>query len=81
MSGTSHMPVDAGLHKRGIVIFGRFSNVDNFRPERDNDVISGLAIDRTGVQVRVKLGDSRSNNFGAMHVFTDRQTDRRAPFS
>ena len=46
--------------RRG-VIFGRFSNVHNFRPEVRSDVISGVIIDPTGVKVCVKFGDSRSN--------------------
>ena len=47
----------------GGVIFDRFSNVDNFRPEVDSDVISGVVIvDPTGVKIRVKFGDSRSNH-------------------
>ena len=33
----------------------------NFRPEVDNDVISGLAIDYVGMGVQVEFGDSRSN--------------------
>ena len=31
------------------------------RPEIDNDVISGQAVDIVGVDVPVKFGDSRSN--------------------
>ena len=30
----------------------------NFRPEIDNDIISGVAVDNVGVDVRVKFGDS-----------------------
>ena len=33
----------------------------NFRPEVDNDVISDLAVDNVGVDVRLKFGDSSSN--------------------
>ena len=33
----------------------------NFRPEVDNDVISGVAVDYVSMDVRVKFGDSRSN--------------------
>ena len=43
------------------VIFCPFSNVDNFRPEVYSDVISRVVVDPTGLKVRVKLGDSRSN--------------------
>ena len=35
----------------------------NFRLEVDNDVISGKAVDNVGVDVRIKFGDSRSNDF------------------
>ena len=35
----------------------------NFRPEVDNDVMSGGSVDNVGVDVRVKFGDSRSNGF------------------
>ena len=44
------------------VIFGRFSNVDNFRPEVHSDVISRVAVDPTGLKARVKFGDYRSNH-------------------
>ena len=33
---------------------------DNFRPEVVSDVISGVAVDQVGLDVRVKFGDSRS---------------------
>ena len=42
----------------GGVISGRFSNVDNFRPEVDSDVIFGVVIDPTGMKVPIKFGDS-----------------------
>ena len=45
----------------GGVIFGPFSNVDDFRPEAYSDVISGVVIESTGVKVHVKFGDSRSS--------------------
>ena len=38
----------------GGVIFGRFSNVDNFRLEVDSDLVSGV-VDPTGVKVPVNL--------------------------
>ena len=44
----------------GGVIFGRFSEVDNFRPEVDTDVISGVVVDAIRMKVCVKFGDSRS---------------------
>ena len=49
----------------GGVIFGPFSNVDNFRfrSEVCSDVISGEVIEPTGVKFWVKFGDSRSNRF------------------
>ena len=33
----------------------------NLRPELDNNVISGVAIDNIGVNVHANAGDSRSN--------------------
>ena len=33
------------------------------RPEIDNDVISGVAVDNVGVDVPIKFGDSMSNGF------------------
>ena len=33
------------------------------RPEIDNDVISGVAVDNVGVDVHIKFCDSRSNRF------------------
>ena len=33
----------------------------NFRPEVDNDVISGVVVDNAGMDVHVKFGYSRSN--------------------
>ena len=47
----------------GGVIFGRFSNVDNFRLEVRSDDISGVVVDPVSVKVSVKLGDSRSKLF------------------
>ena len=40
-----------------------FSRVfrNNLRPEVGSDVISGLVVELTGVDVRVKFGDSMSN--------------------
>ena len=40
-----------------------FSTVfrSSFRPEVYNDVISGVAVEPTGLEVRVKFGDFRSN--------------------
>ena len=35
----------------------------NIRPEVDNDVTSGVAVDNVGMDVCVKFGDSRSNGF------------------
>ena len=35
----------------------------NFRPEVDNDVIFGVAVDYVSVDVLVNFGDSRSNGF------------------
>ena len=49
-------------------IFDRFSNVDNFRPEEDSDVISGVVVDPTGMKVCVKFSDSRSNRSRDMRL-------------
>ena len=40
------------------VIFDSFC--DNVRLEADNDAISGVAVDFLGMDIHVKLGDSRS---------------------
>ena len=54
----------------GGVIFGPFSNVNNFRPAIYNDVISCVVVNQPmGVKVSVKFGDSRSN----------RSRDKRLP--
>ena len=45
----------------GGVIFSPFSNVDSFRLEVYNDVISGVVVDPMGMKVPVKFGESRSN--------------------
>ena len=42
-------------------MFGRFSNVVNFRPEVASDVMSWVVVDTTGMDVLVKCGDSGSN--------------------
>ena len=42
-------------------IFGRFSNVNNFRPKVASDVLSSMVVEPTGTKAPVKLGDSRSN--------------------
>ena len=43
-------------------MFGHFSNFDKCPPEAASDFISEVAfLDYVGVDVRVKLGDSRSN--------------------
>ena len=47
------------------------------RPEIDNDVISGVAVDNVGVDVPIKFGDSRSNRLrdirGADFVSNERK--------
>ena len=47
------------------------------RPYVDNDVISGVAVDSAGVDIRIKFGDSRSNRFrdirGADFVSNERK--------
>ena len=52
----------------------------NFRPEVDDNVLSGVAVDNVGMDVPVKCGDSRSNGFcdirGADFVSNER-TRRR----
>ena len=46
------------------------------KPEVDNDVISSVAVDNAGMDVPIKLGDSRSNGFrdirGADFVWNER---------
>ena len=55
----------------------------NFRLEIDNDVISGVAIENFGMDVRVKFGDSRSNDFrdirGADFVSNERVNEHAKP--
>ena len=55
----------------------------NFRPAADNDVISGAAVDNVGMDVPVKVGDSRSNDFrdiqGADFVSNERTIERTGP--
>jgi hypothetical protein len=50
------------------------------RPEIDNDVMSGVAVDNVGVDVHIKFGDSRSNRFrdirGADFVSNERTDER-----
>ena len=41
-----------------VAFFDRFSNFDTCRPEVADDIISGVAEDLVGIDVRVKLGDS-----------------------
>ena len=36
---------------------------NNFRPEVDNDAVSGMAVDNVGMDVCVKYGDYKSNGF------------------
>ena len=49
---TQTKPSDAGISLR-------FSNLDTCRPEAGGDVISGTAVDNVGIDVPIKLGDSR----------------------
>ena len=46
----------------GGVIFGRLSNVDNFRPEVVRYVISGVIVYPTSMDVPIKLDDSNSKH-------------------
>ena len=46
----------------GSGIFGRFPNEDNSRSEVADDVISGVALDCVGVDVRATFGESRLNS-------------------
>ena len=49
------------LEEDGSVIFGRLSNVDNFRSEVDSVVASGRVVEPSGMDVHTTLRDSRSN--------------------
>ena len=42
-----------------------------FRPEVDNDVISGVAADNVGMDVWVKFGDSRSKGQTVFEIFQE----------
>ena len=44
-------------------VFSTVFPYNNLRPDADNDVISGMAIDNVGMDVLIKLGNSRSNGF------------------
>ena len=54
-------------------------NVDSFRPEVRSDVMSMVVVGPTGVKVRVKFGDSRSNSssrdIGLPHFVTNDDDD------
>ena len=52
----------------GGAIFGPFSNVSNFRPDVHSDVVSVEVVEATGLKVRVKLGESRSNRSRDMRL-------------
>ena len=39
-----------------------FSNFDKCRPEGADDVISSVAVDKVGIDIRVKFGDSTLNS-------------------
>ena len=52
---------DSMLKPSGASFSALVSNVDNFRPEVYSEVISGVLVDPTGVNVHAKFGDSRSN--------------------
>ena len=45
----------------GAVIFGPFSNVDNFRPEPNKGEVSGAFAEPTGMKGQVKFYDSTSS--------------------
>ena len=46
----------------GGAIFGRFSNFDKCRSEVAGDVISGVAVDKVGMDVRATFGESGLNS-------------------
>ena len=46
---------------RGVIFDRFFSNVDNLRREVISDVLPGVLLEPTGVDVLVKFDDSRSN--------------------
>ena len=52
-----------------------------YRPEVDNDIISGVAVDNAGRDVPIKLGDSRSNIFrdirGGGDFVSNKRTNER----
>ena len=53
----------------GAVIIGRFSNFDICRSEVAGDVISGVAIDQVGLDVRAAFGESGSNSGRIIRLF------------
>ena len=54
----------------GSDIFGRFSNFDKCRLEVDGDVISGVAVEYVGVDVRATFGESGLNTKQWPNYFT-----------
>ena len=52
------------------------SNI-NFPPQVAADVISGVVVDPPNVDVRVKVGDSRSNRFRDMRLLHFGKAERR----
>ena len=57
----------------------------NFRPEVDNDIISGTTVDNIGVDVPKEFGDSRLNGFqdirGADFVLNERTLAKPIPIA
>ena len=50
-------------------IFGRFPNFDKYRSEVAGDIMSGLAIDYVGVDVRTIFGESALNSGRIIWLF------------
>ena len=53
-------------------IFGRFSNFEKCRSEAADDIMSNVAVDYVGVDVRSKFGDSMLNGGLIIRLFSGR---------
>ena len=49
--------------------FGRFTNLDKCRPKATGDVISGMAVDHLGTDVRASFGEYKLNSGRIIRLF------------
>ena len=76
-----HRSPEIGPEVVGGGIFGRFSNIDDFRPKVDSDTMSGAFVEQTGVAVRIRGDESRSNCSRDIRLplFVSSERRRRTP--